>query len=611
MSGGKIRPDHTQGQSFLTNKEENNPLGTQQKKDPQGRAIKTSAIQNYQTPQSKQYQCHPVPLYERKTSAISQHKDTISAQATEQWHQAPKPNRNDKSKSFALPPHRFQIIQLIKQLPDGHYHLRNGSSFIRLIKQGQRSTVSAFSSGLFNKEHYTEVISRGGWSISCENKKNERSIHSIIQKNRYPKKPTDKPKDKTLSPYPETQRPPSPSPASAIMAGKLGVKQSFLGISKAFLSRVMDSETSTNTRPALDELFSSYEGRALFTAPLYPASEPIKSINNRQNSHHTSAAYTQRYQHNINNFPINKTDTIEFITLFKQALENEKKPSATNRKQINRQAKIKSERVNAINDILRFVQAIHSNHQDAPTLCRLAIQLCGRVREGRLVAQHDIPLCGGFSILRSGWAQTPRAMVKVALKSATAGQGGRLPSYIDRNNEKVALADQAIVFSHYPVKKKGSTVTEDKHFARKLNLSTRSIDTSLPLDPFQVIQSISQITEKKATVEAGILGELAYKLSDAWRFKGTRKPLLNNALDVDALASLPTISTKKQAGHAVTIEKLSYDEATKKITAKVNSWGESVFLRLSIETFSRFFSFNDLLLVDSDESKNHTFNYFK
>ncbi|MDB2384608.1 hypothetical protein N9V90_02080, partial [Endozoicomonas sp.] len=115
-------------------------------------------------------------------------------------------------------------------------------------------------------------------------------------------------------------------------------------------------------------------------------------------------------------YPIDKRRALRFISLFRQALQRERKQSGQ-RETVDQRHK-KAERLKALDAIRDYVTTTSS--QDKNKL-RFAIQLCGRVRERSLVRQLSQKYCGGFAILQALWEKYPLRAVQISLSLIQRG----------------------------------------------------------------------------------------------------------------------------------------------------------------------------------------------
>ena len=287
-------------------------------------------------------------------------------------------------------------------------------------------------------------------------------------------------------------------------------------------------------------------------------------------------------------YPVDRDSTLRFIALYRAAVRHERKPD-------NRTDNKKEQRLQAIDEINRYVQTLSNSDTDQ---LRLAIQLCGRVRERRLVRQETLDYCGGFAVLQAVWGRKPLVMTraiidlvrhgKATIKTDAGDQVLTRPkdmtiARLSRFGE--ALADTLPLCPFYDCTQgQGSTSREDAAYAalfglsptvyreRKFGNKDRKNDKFL-----KVLESASK---QKIPIRGGIKGKLADFLEQALaskqRLRKNRDKIIMS--DQDFL-----FQEKNPDAHGVIFEDV--EDAGNTIRFKLYTWGRTHRCEMNRDTF--------------------------
>ncbi len=310
---------------------------------------------------------------------------------------------------------------------------------------------------------------------------------------------------------------------------------------------ILSDRQNKDQRKALNILFSSQEGERLFDS---------------------------------NSFPVDKKHTIEFIRLYKEAIRKEVKPNKINSKKEDRLKK-KEERLKAITEIEVFVEELEEKDEDCAALCRLAIQLCGRVRERSLVHQKSIEFCGGFSMLHSGWGLKPLQMTESILDLARNYETKvrvvaepyekliSVPPKTNLSDYDEALADKLLLSTLYDLKKKGSSGYVDavraSFFGIPVKICTKD---EKDISDNDFLLSLSKASRSKCVIRGALNDKLAgYLSANMGRIRGIRDQEKDDYVKID----LNKGGYKPLVDHAVIFDKLSV--VGDMVYIKLYSWG--------------------------------------
>ena len=345
--------------------------------------------------------------------------------------------------------------------------------------------------------------------------------------------------------------------------------------------------TAAGARKALTDLFDSVKGQTLFGK---------------------------------NDYPVDKQGTLAFIKAYKKAIRLEEKPLLANSEA---QKKKKLERLAALEEIECFVNGLRKNDYQTPEHCRLALQLCGRVRERSLVHQYKIGYCGGFAVLQAAWGRNPLKMTKLTIALAEKGQAdvetmvkGRtkrleVPIAFKWDKYHEALADSLLISTRYDLGSSGSCVEQDAMNATFLGVpvkvySGKSVKKANGKDDYdadqQLLSDLCQASKQKCTVRAAVDGHMASFLEEKLTKDFTRKKK-GAVRDIDADFKAFRPKPGSDTGHAVIIDKFELKKNNNQqiVECKLHTWGVMHHIRMSVKTFMDHFDHKGCFIAGASE----------
>ena len=255
---------------------------------------------------------------------------------------------------------------------------------------------------------------------------------------------------------------------SAVLANQQPIHNSPLGRCVEFMTAHATQKKSS--RQTLTALFDSWEGQV------------ILGNRDHRDGHNLFANRENQPQHySSDDFLTDVPNTLRFIDLYTTLIGSELKNKTTTAR--HHQNK-KRERLTALKEVRAFVAELNPDNPASAQLCRLALQVCGRIRERRLVSQKTLPLCGGFGLLQCAWGNRPLNMTRIILSLARHRQcvvPTRVKGItktltvppIDLSHYTEALADKLLLSTLYDLNSSSSTPGRDAVNASFLAMPSR------------------------------------------------------------------------------------------------------------------------------------------
>ncbi|MDD7804257.1 MAG: hypothetical protein PUP46_01525 [Endozoicomonas sp. (ex Botrylloides leachii)] len=348
---------------------------------------------------------------------------------------------------------------------------------------------------------------------------------------------------------------------------------------------LLENQDATSHREVLTTLFNSWEGQVLFGGRDHMQGQPLSKTGEDIPDHYNSE-----------NIPVDISSTLKFIDLYARTIKLERKPGKA---WLEKHHKKNSERMNALSQIRQFVAELNDQDPDCAALCRLALQMCGRVRERRLVSQKQIPLCGGFALMQNAWGTKPLMMTKVLLdlarneccyvRTMTSGKEKRLtipPLNFTRFSE--ALADKLLLATLYDLNRdNSSTPGRDAVNALFLGISAKPFNQSRwggassadANQPF--LQAMTQASNQQCAVRGALTGKLWACIHNNLLQGLERKANKDAPLDMEQLLS--QVKESRSGSHAVVFD--AFKVIDDHVVFKLYTWGRVYHLKMKTDTF--------------------------
>ncbi len=313
-----------------------------------------------------------------------------------------------------------------------------------------------------------------------------------------------------------------------------------------------------------------------------------------------------------NQLPVDKEHTLEFLKLFKVAIQYELKKGKTGDAE---QQKKKQERLAALSHIERFVENLDDNDPNLIPLCRLAVHLYGRVRERSAVLQSTIPFCGGFSVEQMAWGRQPlkvaKMMTELALNYEVTLPGSTrtvsIPDNKDLSKNPESLADKLFLSAVYNLSGvKGSTAYTDAVNTQlfgipvKIYRPLKSGDGSNNEEyDGKFLEDLVLASEKKCPIRGAIDPKFAAFLDSQAKkqpyFRKKSKSVINVENDFHDFVGV------KGIGHAVVLD--HFNIKGEQVEFKLYSWGKVFNWSMNKATFLKHVDKRNFLVVgDYSES---------
>ncbi|MDB2384607.1 hypothetical protein N9V90_02075 [Endozoicomonas sp.] len=383
------------------------------------------------------------------------------------------------------------------------------------------------------------------------------------------------------------------------------IKAGPLGRCVEFMAKQASEHSHTASRESLTMLFNSWEGQVLFGNR-----DHLQGKGLLKNSSGNPQDYTSE------SVPVDIDSTLAFIDFYTTAIGMEQKPEKV---ELSKHREKKRERLAALRELRQFVAGLNSQDPDCAALCRLALQMCGRVRERSLVSQKNIPLCGGFAVVQNAWGENPLMTTRILLnlaryqscsvKTLIPGKDKTLkvpPINLSKFTE--ALADKLLLSTLYDLNSSSSTPGRDAVNASFLGVSARPFNQSrwLGAEPSDVnsvfLQAMCQASNQRCPVRGAVTGKLSKFIEARLRGGLERKANKNNVLNIEG--EVNKVETNDAFSHAVIFD--SFKEMGDMVTFKLYSWGRVYHLKMKTKTFlehidkNSFVLFNQKIPTDSN-----------
>ena len=400
------------------------------------------------------------------------------------------------------------------------------------------------------------------------------------------------------------------APNNSRLSAPAKVRNSPLGRCIEFMEKKVSGSSGSAHRQMLTILFNSWEGQVLFGNRDHLQGQDILRSSAEKPEKYTSESVL-----------VDIASTLKFIDLYTHAIQEEKKPGKV---ELSKHYEKKFERVNALKEIRQFVAELNPQDPDCAALCRLALQMCGRVRERSMVSQRQLPLCGGFAIAQNAWGEKPLMTTRIMLNLARY-QSCRVTTLIP-GKEKVlrvppidfsrfseALADKLLLSTLYDLyRDDSSTPGRDAVNASFLGISARPFNQSRWLDAKSTdvnprfLQAMCQASEQGCPVRGALTGKLNAFLHKNLLRGLNRKANKDNVLDIEEGVSQADGS--RSGSHAVIFD--GFKVMGERVAFKLYTWGRVYHLNMKKSTFlqhidkNSFVAFNQQTPTGSDSIFN-------
>ena len=303
-------------------------------------------------------------------------------------------------------------------------------------------------------------------------------------------------------------------------------------------------------------------------------------------------------------YPVDKEATLRFIDAYSKAIKNEGKPNKGNTYERKaRQSKKQNERLQALALIRNYVSKLDNNDDEH---CRLAIQLCGRVRERNLVHQKSFSLCGAFAVLQSAWGQNPMLVTRMALDLAKSGEteidtmvkGSKKrlrirdfnPDY-DYRKYDASWADSLLLAVRHQFGYAGSITTYDALGATYFGMPAKVADqqqvrniSSLEARK-RLLPALLEASGKRCIVEGSISSPMSSLLQEMAPMRDYHRKSSEQPENIEP--RMRNLGYSRDGVHAVIIENLKKKNigGQEVIQCKLHTWGKVLHIQMSVDSF--------------------------
>ena len=282
-----------------------------------------------------------------------------------------------------------------------------------------------------------------------------------------------------------------------------------------------------------------------------------------------------------------------FIQSYKKAVLLEKKPG----KETSGQSIKKARRIEAIEQVEQFVNALDQRSANYKAACQLACQMLLRIREPGFVLQVETPRCGGFALLQYLWRTQPEKMTHHAIELYTrkntqviAQNGDPLTLTLPENLNTLPFSgedavDKLLIHGLYKQDFATSSVFDDTYRANFFDLHGQLYHSPvLPKDKVDqeaLLHELAQCSKRKCGINLGFTSQF----SDVLRSDLDKHQVSGKSKTVYQLPKR-TNSKPERVGHSVMVDAFSYDQGV--IEMKLHSWGKTRRYRLGREEFFHY-----------------------